>query len=381
MDFFCPQSTGNAMILAANPLAQYLSQKAEIDAAMARVLNKGWYILGEEVKLFEEEFSRYIGVLHGIGVGSGTEAIHLALVACNIGPGDEVITVSHTAVATVAAIELAGAIPVLVDIEPNFYVLDTHRLEKAITTKTRAIIPVHLYGQPVDLDAVMDIAQRHGLRVIEDCAQAHGAVYRGRRVGAYGDLACFSFYPTKNLGALGDGGMLVTNNPELAAKARLLREYGWQDRYISKLSGWNTRLDEIQAAVLRVKLRTLAKQNDRRIKLAEFYTRELQGADLVLPKARQDTTHVYHLYVVRSRQRDLLLNFLRGHGVGALVHYPLPVHCQPVYQGRLCGCDHLAETERVSREVLSLPMYPELAESEAQKVVEAVYAFHGGRDD
>jgi dTDP-4-amino-4,6-dideoxygalactose transaminase len=365
------------MILAANPRAQYLSQKAEIDAAIARVLNKGWYVLGEEVKLFEEEFSEYIGVLHGIGVGSGTEAIHLALVACNIGPGDEVITVSHTAVATVAAIELAGAVPVLVDVEPDFYGLDPHKLEHAITAKTRAIIPVHLYGQPVELDAVLDIAQRRGLRVIEDCAQAHGAVYRGRRVGAFGDLACFSFYPTKNLGALGDGGMVVTNNPELAETARLLREYGWGERYISKLSGWNTRLDEIQAAVLRVKLRTLEQQNGRRIKLADFYTRQLKGADLVLPKARQDSTHVYHLYVVRSRQRDLLLNFLRDQGIGALVHYPLPVHCQPVYQARFGGAE-LAETERVSREVLSLPMYPELAESEAQQVVEAVYAFHGG---
>jgi dTDP-4-amino-4,6-dideoxygalactose transaminase len=381
MDYLRPQSTGNEMILGANPLAQYISQKAEIDEAIARVLNKGWYILGEEVKLFEEEFARYIGVLYGIGVGSGTEAIHLALGACGIGVGDEIITVSHTAVATVAAIELAGGKPVLVDIDPGFYVLDPRRLEKAITAKTRAIIPVHLYGQPVELDAVMDIAKRHGLRVIEDCAQAHGAVYRGRKVGAYGELACFSFYPTKNLGALGDGGMVVTNDTELAEKARLLREYGWKERYISQLGGWNTRLDEIQAAVLRVKLRTLEEQNDRRIKLADFYNRELQGTDLVLPRAREDTTHVYHLYVVRSRQRDLLVNFLRDRGIGALVHYPVPVHCQPAYQARFYGCDDLPETERIAREVLSLPMYPELTESEAQKVVEAVYAFNGGRDD
>ncbi len=369
------------MIPGANPRAQYLSQKFEIDEAIARVLNKGWYILGEEVRLFEEEFSSYIGVLHGIGVGSGTEAIHLALRACGLGPGDEVITVSHTAVATVAAIELAGATPVLVDVDPGFYVLDPQRLENAITARTRAIIPVHLYGQPVDLDPVMDIAQRRGLRVIEDCAQAHGAGYRGRKVGAYGDLACFSFYPTKNLGALGDGGMVVTNHTELAERARLLRQYGWEERYISRVGGWNTRLDEIQAAVLRVKLPSLEEQNERRIRLADFYNRELQGTDLVLPKAREETTHVYHLYVVRSGQRDLLVNFLRDRGIGAAVHYPVPVHGQPAYAGRLCGCDDLPETESLAREVLSLPMYPELTESEAQQVVEAVYAFTGGRDD
>lgn len=378
MDYLRPRSTGDEMILGANPLAQYISQKAEIDQAIAKVLKKGWYILGEEVKLFEEEFARYIGVLHGIGVGSGTEAIHLALVACGIGPGDEVITVSHTAVATVAAIELAGGKPVWVDIDPDFYVLDPQKLEKAITAKTRAIIPVHLYGQPVEIDVVMDIAKRRRLRVIEDCAQAHGAVYRGRKVGAYGDLACFSFYPTKNLGALGDGGMVITNDPELAEKARLLREYGWQERYISKIAGWNTRLDEIQAAVLRVKLRTLEEQNDRRIKLADFYNRELQGTDLVLPKAREVATQVYHLYVVRSPRRDLLVNFLRDRGIGAMVHYPIPVHCQPAYKERFYGGDDLPETERIAREVLSLPIHPELTESEAQKVVEAVHAFNGG---
>ena len=378
MDYFRPPSAGAGMILSANPLAQYLSQKAEIDEAIARVLNTGWYILGEEVKSFEEEFSRYIGMSHGIGVGSGTEAIHLALCACGIGPGDEVITVSHTAVATVAAIELAGAKPAWVDIDPDFYVLDPQKLEKAITAKTRAIIPVHLYGQPVELDAVMAIAKRHGLRVIEDCAQAHGAVYRGRKVGAFGDLACFSFYPTKNLGALGDGGMVVTRDTELAEKARLLREYGWKERYVSQIRGWNTRLDEIQAAVLRVKLRTLEEQNKRRIKLADFYTQALQGTDLILPKARQETTHVYHLYVVRSRQRDALVNFLRDRGIGVLAHYPIPVHCQPAYKGRFCGGDDLSETEKIAREVLSLPIYPDLTESEAQKVVEAVYAFNGG---
>jgi len=268
-----------------------------------------------------------------------------------------------------------------VDIEPDFYVMDPQKLENAITAKTRAIIPVHLYGQPVELEAVLEVAQRHGLQVIEDCAQAHGARYRGRRVGAYGDMACFSFYPTKNLGALGDGGMVVTNDAQLAEKARLLREYGWRERYISSLAGWNTRLDEIQAAVLRVKLRTLEAQNARRLQLAEFYNRELAGADLVLPKARDGATHVYHLYVVRSPQRDALLKFLRERGIGALVHYPVPVHRQPAYEEKYGGCGDLPETERIAREVLSLPLYPELAESEAQQVVEALHAFKGGRND
>jgi dTDP-4-amino-4,6-dideoxygalactose transaminase len=240
------------MILCGNPKAQYLARRDEIDAALKRVLESGWYILGEEVKAFEEEFASYIGVSYGVGVGSGTEAIHLALVACGIGQGDEVITVSHTATATVAAIELAGATPVFVDIEPDFYTMDPAKLDAAITSRTKAIIPVHIYGQPADMDPILEVAKKHNLRLIEDCAQAHGAIYRGKRVGSLGDVGCFSFYPTKNLGAIGDGGMLVTNNIELAQKARLLREYGWTERDVSQFAGWNTRLDEVQAAILRV---------------------------------------------------------------------------------------------------------------------------------
>ena len=363
------------MILAANPRAQYLSHKEEIDTAISKVLDKGWYILGDEVRAFESEFAAYIGVRFGIGVGSGTEALHIALRACGIGPGDEVITVSHTAVATVAAIELCGAVPVLVDIEPDYFTMDPDRLEAAIGPRTTAVIPVHLYGQPVHLAPILDIAHRRGIRVIEDCAQAHGAMYRGRRVGSWGDMACFSFYPTKNLGALGDGGMVVTSDPALAERARLLREYGWVERYVSHLQGWNSRLDELQAAVLRVKLLYLDANNAARVRLAALYDEGLAGTGLVLPARRQDATHVYHLYVVRSSRRDQLQAFLKAKGVGTLVHYPVPIHLQPAYTGRLRSNDTLPESERAAREVLSLPIYPELSETEVQRVVETIRSF------
>jgi len=285
------------LILCSNPKAQYLEHQAEIDEAIAHVLEKGRYILGEEVLAFEEEFATYIGVDHGIGVGNCTDAIHLALRACGIGIGDEVITVSHTAVATVAAIELAGATPVLVDIEPDFYTIDPGQLQKAISPKTKAIIPVHLYGQSADLEAVLKIAKQHNLRVIEDCAQATGALYKNRRIGSFGDLACFSFYPTKNLGAIGDGGMIVCNESKLAKKVKCLREYGWDESRISQFAGVNSRLDELQAAVLRVKLPYLDEDNSKRRKLAKLYDQGLSG--LLLPKIRAEAIPVYHLYEAR----------------------------------------------------------------------------------
>lgn len=360
-----------------NPKAQYLSHKEEIDAAIFRVLDKGRYVLGEEVEAFEEEFAGYIGVAHGIGVGSGTEALHLALKACGVGPGDEVITVAHTAVATVAAIELAGATPVFVDIESAYFTLAPEALEAAISPQTKAIIPVHLYGQPADLHQIMAIAQKYSLRVIEDCAQAHGSHYNGKKAGAFGDMACFSFYPTKNLGAVGDGGMVVTNDPELAAKARHLREYGWSDRYVSSVSGWNTRLDELQAAILRVKLRTLDDDNLKRSGIAKIYYSALQKSRLVLPPVRNNIFHAYHLYVVRSEKRDRLKQFLATNGVGALIHYPVPVHLQPAYVAN--PLHSLPETERAAQEILSLPMYPELAEADALQVARLITSFEGGQ--
>lgn len=369
------------MILCANPLAQYQAHKAEIDAAVLGVLGGGRYILGEEVAGFEAEFAAYLGVRHAIGVGSGTEALHIALRACGIGPGDEVVTVSHTAVATVAAIELCGASPVLVDIEADYYTMEPEKLEAVIGPKTKAIIPVHLYGLPADLSPVLEIARRHELRVIEDCAQAHGAEYGGKRVGAWGDLACFSFYPTKNLGAIGDGGMVVTDDPALAGRARQLREYGWAERYVSHIQGLNSRLDEVQAAILRVKLRHLDRDNSARASLARVYDQGLAGSGLVTPKCRPRTTHVYHLYVVRSRRRDDLQAFLKSRDIGALVHYPVPVHLQPAYRERLRGGDGLPESEQAAREVLSLPLYPGLSDSEIQTVMDSVRAFQRDHRD
>jgi dTDP-4-amino-4,6-dideoxygalactose transaminase len=365
------------MILCSNPLSQYRARKKEIDAAILKVLDKGWYILGEETKSFESEFAAYLGVANGIAVGSGTEALHIALKACGIGIGDEVITVSHTAVATVAAIELVAATPVVVDIEPNYYTLDPSKIEAAISPRTKAIIPVHLYGQPADLVPILEIAHRHNLQVIEDCAQAHGAMYQARRVGSWGDIACFSFYPTKNMGALGDGGIVVTNNKILAERSRLLREYGWAERYISYIPGWNSRLDELQAAVLRVKLQYLDVDNATRARLAAYYDINLARLKIITPKCRPDVTHVYHQYVVRSMERDRLQAFLKTCGVSTLTHYPVPVHLQPAYRGRLRGEDNLPETERAAQEVLSLPMYPELSKSNLHSVVRAIKSFYG----
>ncbi len=367
------------MIPQANPHAQYASHRAEIDQAIARVLDKGRYILGEEAAAFEREFATYIGVHFGIGVGSGTEALHLALRACGIGPGDEVITVSHTAVATVSAIELCGARPVLVDIDPRSFTLDPNQLETAITPATRAIIPVHLYGQSADLGPILSIARQHDVRVIEDCAQAHGAVYRGRHTGAWGDIACFSFYPTKNLGAIGDGGFVATQDAQLAENARLLREYGWRERYVSDMAGWNTRLDELQAAILRIKLRTLDADNARRRHLAALYDELLTASPVAPPQAMSYGEHVYHLYVVQSARRDELQAFLKGRDIGTLIHYPLPVHLQPAYRGRLGDVGSLPETERAANQVLSLPMFPELSEIKVQQVAEAIREFAGVR--
>ena len=363
------------MILCSNPKAQYLAHRSAIDAAITRVLERGYYILGSEVKAFEAEFAAYIGSPHCIGVGSGTEALHVALRALGLGPGDEVITTAHTAVATIAAIELAGATPVFADIEPDYFTLDAEAVERAISPKTRGLIAVHLYGQCADLAALSDIAKRHGLKLIEDCAQAHGAELGERRLGSIGDIACFSCYPTKNLGAIGDGGMIVTGSEELATRCRLLREYGWAERYVSHIAGFNSRLDELQAAILRVKLAELDADNDKRRALAARYDAALGGLGLVLPKRRAEASHVFHLYVVRSQRRDELLKHLREGGVGALIHYPVPVHEQKAYAGRIRGGDSLPETERAAREVLSLPMYPELSEAEIDSVIGVVQGF------
>lgn len=364
-----------------DPKAGYLAHQAEIDSAIQRVLNSGWYILGREVESFEQEFAAYIGVHHAIGVASGTDALELSLQACGVGPGDLVFTVSHTAVATVAAIDLAGATPVLVDIDPVTYTMDPNCLEDALAHPSdgtpKAVIPVHLYGHPADMPSILELAKRHGLYVIEDCAQSHGATLDGRITGAWGDIAAFSFYPTKNLGALGDGGMVVTNNPGLAERVRLLQQYGWRERYISDIPGGNSRLDELQAAILRVKLRYLDGDNMRRRSLAQIYNSLLAGAGLALSEVRSGVTHGYHQYVVRLPRRDALRTYLRQAGIGTLIHYPAPVHLQPAYQDRLPLVTPLPWTELIARQVLSLPMYPQLSDDQARSVGECICRFHG----
>ena len=369
-----------AQARAGGPGASYAAHREGIDGAIRRVLESGWYITGDELAGFEREFAAYIGVGHAVGTGSGTDALQLGLRACGVGPGDGVVTVSHTAVATVAAIELVGAVPVLVDIEPDHFTLDPERLAATVRAaggrgrvRIKAVIPVHLYGQPADMPAIMDVARRHGLYVVEDCAQAHGAALHDRRLGRWGHVAAFSFYPTKNLGALGDGGALLTDDEALARRARLLREYGWQERYVSEIPGLNTRLDEIQAAVLRVKLPHLDHENVQRLGVARRYDEALATGLVIPPVVRPGSLHVYHQYVVRSERRDDVRAWLADRGVRTQIHYPLPVHLQPAYQRRVgLGAGGLGHTERVCREILSLPIGAHLAPAEVEAVAAAL---------
>ncbi len=365
-----------------DPRAGYFEQKAEIDAAIARVLASGQYILGREVEAFEAAFAAWLGVGHAVGAGSGTDALELALRACGIGLGELVFTVSHTAVATVAAIERAGAVPVLVDIEPGGFTMDPAALEAALRApppgRPAAVLPVHLYGEPADLAPILEIARRHGLYLIEDCAQSHGAVYRGRPTGSFGDIACFSFYPTKNLGALGDAGMTATDDAGLAVALRELREYGWRDRYVSARVGINTRLDPLQAAILGAKLPRLADDNARRRAIAARYDRGLSGLPLELPRRRGDCGHVFHQYVIQTGQRDLLREHLRAAQIGTGIHYPVPVHLQPAYQGRLGEFPAgLPATTRAAREILSLPIYPQLSSAAVDRAIAEIRRFFG----
>lgn len=361
------------MIPYANPLAQYQSHREEILEAVKRVLEGGNYILGPEVAAFERAFAAYCGVDHAVGVGSGTDALTLALRALNIGPGDDVITVSHTAIATVAAIIATGARPVLVDIEAAYYTMEPEWFQRAITPKTKAVIPVHLYGQPADMDAIMTIAREHGLFVIEDCAQAAGAIYNAKRVGSIGDAGCFSFYPTKNLGAIGDAGMIVTRNANLAGRIRRLRQYGWDENRMTEEPGLNSRLDEIQAAILNVKLKSLDEDNARRREIAHMYNEGLAGLPIALPKERPDTTHVYHLYVIACKERDQLKKRLADSAVFAGVHYPMPGHLHSGYDHRCqLPSEGFSVTESVQGNILSLPMYPEMPSMQATRVTELV---------
>jgi len=355
-----------------DPKASYLAHKAEIDAAVQRVLGSGWYILGQEVQAFEEAFAVYIGIRHAIAAASGTDALELALRACGVGPGDLVFTVSHTAVATVAAIELTGATPVLVDIDPTTYTMDPRSLTRALDNlpggQPKAVVPVHLYGQPADMPAILEVAARHGMKVIEDCAQSHGASLNGLMTGVFGDMAAFSFYPTKNLGALGDGGMIVTDDSHLAEQVRLLQQYGWKQRYVSEIPGGNSRLDEIQAAILRVKLDHLERDTLRRCDLARLYNTLLDNTALTLPTSSSEARHVYHQFVIRSRQRDALATRLKQCGVCTGIHYPVPIHLQPAYFDRLPRVVDLSHSEQAAGEILSLPMFPQLTDEQVHTI-------------
>ena len=359
-----------------DPGAAYRAQRQEIDAAIARVLSGGWYILGKEVAAFESEFAGYIGSKHGIGVGNGTDALVLALKALGVGSEDYVVTVAHTAVATVAAIELAGGRPLLVDIDPASFTMDAAALTRVLAAppgRIAAVIPVHLYGQPADLGAILPLARERGIPVIEDCAQCHGALFGERRAGNLGHIGCFSFYPTKNLGALGDGGMVVTADDALAERLRALREYGWRARYVSDIPGVNSRLDEVQAAALRVKLRALDHDNARRAAIAAAYDAGFAGLTIGRPWRRPGASHVFHQYVVRASQRDRLRDALHARGVGSNIHYPVPVHLQPAYLGRIAiDPAGLPESEAAARAVLSLPIYPQLADDAVARVIAAV---------
>lgn len=352
--------------------AQYQHLKAEIDAAVAQVLASGRFVLGPELEAFEAEFATYCQTRYAVGVNSGTSALHLALLAAGIGPGNEVITVPFTFVATVAAIRYTGARPVFVDIDPCTFTIDVNQIEAAITTRTRAILPVHLYGHPAAMDPIMDVARRYGLLVIEDAAQAHGAFYRGRRVGSIGDCGCFSFYPGKNLGACGEGGMVVCNDPSTAAILASLRNWGQEERYHHRLKGYNYRLEELQAAILRVKLRHLDSWTAARQAHAANYTAQLAPMGIATPLARPDVCHVYHIYAVRHPRRAELQQALQQRAIQTNIHYPIPVHLQPAHADLGYRPGDFPHSEQAAREVLSLPLYAELPAEQHQAVVDAL---------
>jgi dTDP-4-amino-4,6-dideoxygalactose transaminase len=366
-------SNGDRAPSFAGQLEQYTAIRGEIDAAVERVLRSGWYILGKEVESFEREFAAYCGVEHAVGCASGTEAIALALMALGVGPGDEVLTVANTAVPTVSAVSMTGAKPVFADID-DYFLMDPAKIEAAITPRTKAVVPVHLYGQMADMDAIGAVAARHGIPVVEDCAQAHGAEYKGKRAGTYGAMGCFSFYPTKNLGCYGDGGAVTTRDAALYERLVMLRNYGQEKRYYHTIKGINSRLDEIQAAILRAKLAHLDEWNERRREAAAWYSEALGGVCDV-PRARADARHVYHLYVIRTEDRDGLKTRLEKDGVTTLMHYPVPVHLQRAYADLGYRRGDLPATEKATGEILSLPMHPALSRDGVRYVCERVVEY------
>jgi dTDP-4-amino-4,6-dideoxygalactose transaminase len=360
--------------------AQYNSIASEINPAIQRTIERGDFILGEELKLFEEEFARFIGVSNAIGVGSGLDALELALRAYEVGPGDEVITAANTYIATALAVLAVGARPVLVEMDPTTYNIDPEKIEAAITPRTRALIPVHLYGQPADLAPIMALANKHNLLVIEDAAQAHGAMYEGRRAGSWGHAAAFSFYPAKNLGAYGDGGMIVTSDDAVADKIRRLRNYGQRVKYEHTTVGTNSRLDTMQAAILRVKLRHLENWNAARAEHAAAYNRLLAGAPCVVPRIAPKRTHVFHLYVIEVNQRDQVQKALASRGIGTGIHYPIPIHVQEACVNLGYRPGSFPATERSASRILSLPMYAEMSVKQREYVAASLLEAIGAGD-
>ena len=358
---------------------QYVSIKGEVDAAIQSVLNSCQFTLGSEVVAFEHEFADYCQAKEGIGVNTGTSALHLALLAAGVGRGDEVITVPFTFVATASAIDYTGATPVFVDIDPQTFTLDVTALKASITDKTKAIIPVHLYGQSADMDPILEIAKQHGLVVIEDGCQAHGAEYKGRRVGSMGDMTCFSFYPGKNLGAYGEAGMVVTDNPSFARTIRMLRVWGAEKKYHHVLKGYNFRMEGIQGAVLRVKLRRLEAWTEARRTAAAHYDRLLAGSGVATPKAMPYARHVYHIYAIRTGHRQAWQEALLAQGIQTGIHYPTPVHLLPAFADLGYSSGQFPHAERAADEVLSLPMFPELTQDQCEEVAHAVKTLASGR--
>lgn len=354
---------------------QYESIKDEIQEAFKQVFDSSWFVLGNNVEAFEKEFASYCQANYGIGVGSGTEALHLALLSCDVQPGDEVITVANTAIPTISAISFAGAKPIFVDIDAELYTMNPKLIEAKITDKTRVILPVHLYGQTADMRPILKLAKKYNLKVIEDACQAHGAEYDGKKAGSLGELGCFSFYPSKNLGAYGDGGMVVTNDQELANKVRMLRNYGQRKRYYHNIKGFNSRLDELQAAFLRKKLKHLNQWNEQRRQLAQIYHDNL-GKSVVRPIEKDYAYHIYHLYVIRCQRREELQGFLSENGIQTFIHYPVPVHLQQAYRDLNIEPGSLPIIEKYAAEILSLPMYPELTDDDVFYIADKINEFY-----
>lgn len=353
--------------------AAYRELKPEIDSAIARVLDSGWYILGEEVEAFESEWAAYCEAKHAVGLANGLDALHLALLALGAGPGDEVIVPSNTYIATWLAVSQCGATPVPVEPDERTYNIDPARIEAAITPRTKVILPVHLYGQPADLDSILFVAKKHGLRVLEDAAQAHGARYQGKRIGAHGDVVAWSFYPGKNLGALGDGGAVTTNDPQIADRIRVLRNYGSRVKYVNEVQGYNCRLDPMQAAVLRVKLKVLDVWNGRRKAIAQQYLDGLRGTDLVRPHVSEWADPVWHLFVIRTPDRDQLQKQLSEAGISTMIHYPIPPHLQAAYAGLGYAPGAFPIGESIANQVLSLPIGPQLEINKIELICQALH--------